>query len=62
MIKLAANISCMFGELPFIARFEAAAEAGFRAVELSFPYDVPSRELARRLSETSAARMRLPPP
>jgi len=38
MPKLAANLSMLFTELPFLERFEAAARAGFRAVEYQFPY------------------------
>ena len=33
MPKFAANLNFMFTELPFLDRFAAAAEAGFRAVE-----------------------------
>jgi hydroxypyruvate isomerase len=49
MIRLAANLSFLFTELPFLRRFEAAARAGFRAVELSFAYDVPAHVLKRHL-------------
>lgn len=38
MPRLAANLSMLFTELPFLARFGAAARAGFRAVEYQFPY------------------------
>ncbi len=38
MPKLAANLSLLFPELPFLERFAAAARAGFRAVEYQFPY------------------------
>lgn len=38
MPKLAANVSLMFPEIPFMARFAAAAKAGFRFVEYQFPY------------------------
>lgn len=38
MINFAANLSTLFTELPFLDRFEAAAKAGFRAVEFQFPY------------------------
>ena len=38
MIRLAANISTMFTELPFAQRCQAAAQAGFKAVECQFPY------------------------
>ncbi|MCX7962281.1 MAG: TIM barrel protein [Burkholderiales bacterium] len=38
MPKLAANLSLLFPELPFLERFGAAAREGFRAVEYQFPY------------------------
>jgi len=37
--KLAANLSMLFPELPFLERFAAAAKAGFRGVEYQYPYD-----------------------
>ncbi len=37
-MQLIANISLLFIELPFLQRFEAAAEAGFDGVEIQFPY------------------------
>lgn len=49
MIRFAANLSMLFTELPFMQRFEAAAAAGFEAVEYLFPYAVPRRELAAAL-------------
>ncbi|MGH6718305.1 MAG: 2-oxo-tetronate isomerase [Alphaproteobacteria bacterium] len=49
MPKLAANLSMLFGEVEFLDRFEAAARAGFQAVEMLFPYDHPAEELRRRL-------------
>jgi len=48
--RFAANLSFLFTELPFLERFEAAAEAGFRAVEFLFPDDWPAREIATRLN------------
>ena len=39
MPKLAANLSWLFTEVPFLDRFEAAAAAGFRAVEFLLPYE-----------------------
>jgi hydroxypyruvate isomerase len=51
VIRLAANVSFLFTELPFLERFAAAAEAGFRAVEFAFAFDVPARELAMRLRD-----------
>ncbi len=37
-MTFAANISLLFSELDFPLRFDAAARAGFGAVELQFPY------------------------
>jgi hydroxypyruvate isomerase len=51
MPRFAANLGYLFTERPLIGRFAAAAVAGFKAVELQFPYDLaPSAvkdELAR---------------
>jgi hydroxypyruvate isomerase len=41
MPKLAANLTMLFTEYPFLERFDRAAEAGFRMVEFMFPYDEP---------------------
>jgi hydroxypyruvate isomerase len=49
--KLAANLTMLFNELPFIERFEAAARAGFRGVEYLFPYDYPKQQLAEQLKQ-----------
>jgi hydroxypyruvate isomerase len=38
MPQLAANLSLLFPQLPFMDRFSAAARAGFRFVEYQFPY------------------------
>jgi hydroxypyruvate isomerase len=50
--RFAANLAYLFTERPLLERFGAAAAAGFRAVELQFPYDhAPSAvkaELERR--------------
>jgi len=50
MIRLAANVSTLFTELPFLERFEAAANAGFAAVECQFPYTAAPAEIAARLA------------
>ena len=47
MPRLAANLSYLFTERPFLDRFEAAVRCGFRAVEHQFPYTEAS-ELAIR--------------
>ncbi|HEY0418124.1 MAG TPA: 2-oxo-tetronate isomerase, partial [Acetobacteraceae bacterium] len=49
MPRLAANLSMMFNEVSFLDRFDAAARAGFEAVEFLFPYEHPAAELKRRL-------------
>jgi hydroxypyruvate isomerase len=51
MPKFAANLSTQFNEVPFLARFAAAAEAGFEAVEFLFPYDYPAAQLKQLLDE-----------
>ena len=49
MIKLAANLSLLFNEVPLLDRFGAAAAAGFRAVEIQFPYAHAPDQIAARL-------------
>ena len=49
MPKFAANLTMLFNELEFLARFEAAAKAGFRGVEYLFPYAFPKERLAEEL-------------
>jgi len=46
MPKLAANLSTLFKEHPFLERFAAAAKAGFRAVEYQYPYDHKPEDIA----------------
>lgn len=49
MPRFAANLSMMFTEWAFLDRFEAAADAGFEAVEYLFPYAVDADAIAERL-------------
>lgn len=49
MPRFAANISLLFAELPYLERFSAAAAAGFKAVEILFPYDLAAKETQRAL-------------
>jgi hydroxypyruvate isomerase len=51
MPLLAANLSMMFNEHDFFNRFEAAAKAGFSAVEYLFPYDHPADALTEQLQQ-----------
>ena len=50
MPRLAANLSMMFNEVPFLDRFAAARKAGFEGVEFLFPYDFPAAAIRERLS------------
>ena len=49
MPKFSANLSMLFTEHPFLDRFEAAARAGFKAVEFLFPYAFTAAEIRERL-------------
>lgn len=44
-MRFSVNVSMLFGELPFLDRFAAAASAGFAAVELWWPAGVPTDDL-----------------
>jgi hydroxypyruvate isomerase len=63
MPRFAANLSMMFTEVPFLDRFEAAAKAGFTAVEFLFPYDHPAEMVGERLQRNglTQALFNLPP-
>lgn len=63
MPKFAANLTMMFNEVPFPARFAAAARAGFKGVEFLFPYELPAPEAGRLLRESGLvnALFNLPP-
>jgi len=51
MPRLAANLSMMFNEVPFLDRFAAAAKAGFKGVEYLFPYEHDRNVLKQKLTE-----------
>lgn len=63
MPLFSANLSMMFTELPFLDRFAAAADAGFTAVEMLFPYEYAPEAISARLSRSSLtlALFNLPP-
>ena len=54
MPKFAANISMMFTEVPFLDRFQAAAQAGFQGVEFLFPYEYSPQEVEHRRQDAGA--------
>ena len=49
MTKLCANLTFLFSDLPFLDRFDAAAKAGFRAVECMAPYEAAPEAIRERL-------------
>lgn len=63
MPKLAANLSMLFNEAPFLDRLGAAAAAGFKGVEFLFPYEHSPAAIASRLEEHGLANVlfNLPP-
>jgi hydroxypyruvate isomerase len=63
MPHFAANLTMMFTEWPFLDRFDAAAQAGFTAVEYLFPYEHTPDAIAERLNRhgLTQALFNLPP-
>ena len=51
MPKFAANLSMLYLEFPFMERFKACAEDGFKGIEALFPYDVPATAIAQALRD-----------
>jgi 2-dehydrotetronate isomerase len=47
-LRFSANLGFLWADHPLLERIDHAARAGFRAVELHQPYDVPARALKRR--------------
>ena len=56
-VRLAANLKWMFTEVPFAERFDAAAEAGFTAVEFASPYELTPAEVRRLLDDAGLAQI-----
>ncbi|MCQ4347746.1 TIM barrel protein [Pseudomonas stutzeri] len=50
-MKLCANLSLLFTELPLLERIRAAADAGFAGVEVQFPYEASAQELKAALQD-----------
>jgi hydroxypyruvate isomerase len=63
MPRFAANLSMMFGEIGFLARFAAAAKSGFDGVEYQFPYEFPPEVIAKASREQNLTNVlfNLPP-
>jgi hydroxypyruvate isomerase len=63
MPRFAANLTMLFNEVPFLERFDAAARAGFRAVEFVSPYEHPADDVAHaaRAAGVETVVFNLPP-
>lgn len=57
MPKFAANLTMLFTEQPFLDRFAAAAQAGFKYVEYMFPYEYEPDVLRGHLQEHNLAQV-----
>jgi hydroxypyruvate isomerase len=55
MPRFAANLGYLFTERPLIERVDAAAAAGFKAIELQFPYDVPAAQVRAAIDRNKLA-------
>ena len=53
MPKLEANLQWMFNEYELLDRYDAAARAGFKGVELQAPYSAPVEQIVERLERNS---------
>jgi hydroxypyruvate isomerase len=51
MPRFAANLGYLFTERRLIERIGAAAAAGFKAIELQFPYDVPASAVKAEIAK-----------
>lgn len=51
-MRFSANLGLLWPERPLLDRIEAAARAGFRAVEMHWPYDVPASDVATTVRRT----------
>lgn len=55
MPRFIANLSMLFTELPFLERFAAARKAGFRIVEVQFPYEHAAADIRHALDDAGVA-------
>lgn len=62
MPRFAANVSMMFPDVPVEARFQAARDLGFTAVEYLFPYAQSPAEVKARVAEAGVAMILLNTP
>jgi len=55
MPRFSANLGFLWSDRPLLDRIDAAARAGFKAVELHYPYDVPASEVRKACSNNGIA-------
>ena len=55
MPRFCANLNFLFQEVPLLERFDAAAKAGFKAVEIGNPYEASAGEIAAKLKANGLA-------
>ena len=53
MPRLEANLQFMFNEHDVLDRYDAAAKAGFKGVELQSPYSIPAEQIVERLERNN---------
>lgn len=51
MLRFDPNLRWLFTEVPMAERYAAAARAGFRGVEVAFPYDQPAERIRALLED-----------
>jgi hydroxypyruvate isomerase len=51
MLRFNPNLRWLYTELPMLDRYAAAARAGFRGVEVAFPYEHSARDIAKILDD-----------
>src|SRR5690349_5084338 len=62
MPRFAANLGYLFTERPLLERVDEAASAGFKAIELQFPYDVPAAAMKAAIERNALTMLGLNTP
>ena len=62
MRRFSANLGFLFVHLPLVERIGAAAAAGFTAVEMHWPYDVPTHDVKAALARSNIQMLALNTP
>lgn len=52
MLRFSANLGFLWPDRPLLERVEAAARAGFPAIEMHWPYEIPAEEMRRTCQES----------